>query len=70
VLKNYSNALFSVALLALVVLTWTVIRMKTPGVLITPALRLTERLSSGLAVLLVAAAFGFRAKARRVSERR
>jgi len=70
VLKNYSNALFSVALLALVVLTWTVIRMKTPGVLITPALMLTERLSSGLAVLLVAAAFGFRAKARRVSERR
>ncbi len=70
VLRNYSNALFSVALLALVVLTWTVIRMKTTGVLITPALILTERLSSGLALLLVAGAFAFRAKARRVNERR
>ncbi len=69
-LKGYSNALFGVALLALVVLTWTAIRMKTPGVLITPALIMTEQISSGLAILLVGGAFWFRTKARRVSERR
>lgn len=69
-LRNYSNSLFTLAILALVVLAWTVLRKNTPGVLITPPLLFAEKASAAFTVALVAGALWFRARARRLTERR
>jgi hypothetical protein len=69
-LRNYSNSLFALAILALTVLTWIVLRKNSPGVLLTPALLLAEKASAAFTVVLVSGALWFRAKARRLVEPR
>jgi len=69
-LRNYSNSLFALAVLALMVLTWIVLRKNTPGVLLTPPLLIAEKISAAFTFVLACGALWFRAKARRVVEPR
>ncbi|MGI5843624.1 MAG: tetratricopeptide repeat protein [Candidatus Xenobium sp.] len=69
-LRNYSNSLFTLAILALTCLAWIVLRKNTPGVLLTPTLLLAEKASAAFTVVLVSGALWFRAKARSLVEPR